>query len=88
VAVVGPHLALTCFLGRSKVHGVSSPDEEVLWRGQHQCARPPQHSFSDGYEIPQTVSNMIGKARGQGSSVGLRARIFPHSAVEHCMKLG
>lgn len=71
MAVIGPHLALTGFLGRSKVHGVGGSDEEVLWRGKYQCACPSQHTFSDRYEIPQPVSYMSGKARGQVTRVGM-----------------
>ena len=70
MAVVGPHLAFTGFLGCSKVHGVRGPEEQVVWRGQYQCACPPQHAFGDGYEIPQPISNMSGKTRCQVICVG------------------
>ena len=70
------------------MQGVGSPDEELLWRGQYQCACPPQYTFSDEYEVPQPVSDVSGKARGQVTRVGMCVRNFPYSAVKHRMKLG
>jgi hypothetical protein len=65
MTVIGPHIAFSDFVRRRKVHRIGGPDEEIVRSRNHQSARSPQQSFVDGDEVPQTLFDVVGEARGQ-----------------------
>src|SRR5438270_13520346 len=65
VAVIGPHSVFSDLLRRREMHGVGGAYEEFSRTGKHQCTGPPQQSFIDGNEVPQSVPYVLGEAHGQ-----------------------
>lgn len=65
VAIIGPHSAFSDFVCRREVHCVGGAYKENAGTGNHQGTGPPQQSFRDGNQVPQSVPNVLGKAHGQ-----------------------
>ena len=65
VAIIGPHGTFSDFAGRSKMNRVGGAYEEIAGTGNHPGTGSPQQSFRDGNEVPQSVPDVLGKARGQ-----------------------
>jgi hypothetical protein len=65
VAVIGPHSPFSDLLRRHKMDCVGGAYEEIAGSGNHQRTGPPQQSFVDGSEVPQSVLYVLGEAQGQ-----------------------
>lgn len=65
VAIIGPHSALSDFVCRRQVYCVGGAYEEIAGAGNHQRTGPPQQSFVDGNEVPQSGLYVLGEAQGQ-----------------------
>jgi hypothetical protein len=55
VAVIGSHRALSDLVCRRKMNFVGGAYEEIAGSGNHQCTGPPEQSFANGNEVPQSV---------------------------------
>ena len=67
VAVVGPHIAFSDFVRCRKMHCVSGAYEEIAGSGNHERTGPPQQSFVDGNQLPQTVPYVLGECKRQSN---------------------
>jgi hypothetical protein len=65
VAVIGPHRAFSDFVRRRKMDCVGGAYEEIAGTGNHQCTGPPEQSFVDGNEFPQSVLYALGETQSQ-----------------------
>ena len=71
MAVIGPYFALTSLLGGRKVYGVGSSNEEFGRSRQHQYTGSPQDAFVDRNEFPESILNMLRKARSKIAGINL-----------------
>lgn len=88
VAIVGPHRTFSDFACRRKMDRVCGTYEEIAGSGDHQHAGPPQQSFVDGNEVPQSTLYVLGEAHGQFARIAGRRCAFTHAAMKHGMELG
>ncbi len=71
-----------------KMDGVGGAYEEIAGSGNHQRTGPPQQSFVDGNEVPQSVLYVLGEAQGQIARIFERRSAFTHAAMKYGMELG
>src|SRR6266478_7505684 len=88
VAVIGPHSAFSDLLCRRKMDCVGGAYEEIAGTGNDPRTGPPQQSFVDGNEVPQSVLYVLGEAQGQFARITGRRRAFTQAAMKYGMELG
>ena len=88
VAIIGPHNAFSDFVCRREVYCLGGADEEIARTGNHPGTRPSQQSFRNGNEVPQSVPDVLGKARRQFAPIAGRRHTFTHAAMKNGVELG
>ena len=87
VAIVGPYIAFSGLECRRQMHRVGCAYEQIEWSGHDQGTGPPQQSFVNGNELPQTFLHMFEEAGRKFRGVAWRQRALAQTTVDYPMEL-